>query len=228
LRFFLLLHVNRRKQNMKRQRKTQAAAAIVIMAMAILVCMPFVAFAGSLEPSAPPTAGTMHTLEDIYQKLLSIETRLTAIEKQLPRFTDNGNGTVTDTKTNLIWLKNANPLNGAILWADAVTYCNTLASGKAGLTDGSVAGDWRLPSKEELEGIGTDPPATWYAGVPSVAWKIPGAPFSNVQAYIYWSSTSYAESTDKVWIINLPNGEAYYYGKALTICHVWPVRGGNN
>jgi hypothetical protein len=212
---------------MKRHRKKQVDAGIVVMVLVTLLCMPFLVLAGSLEPSGQPTAGTMHSLEDIYQKLLSIEGRLDAIEKQLPRFRDNGNGTVTDPKTNLVWLKNANPLNGPILWADAVAYCNSLANGQAGLTDGSVAGNWRLPSKDELEGIGTNPPATWYEGVPSVPWIMPGAPFTNVQAYIYWSSTSYADSTDKAWIIGLPTGHMYYYGKALTICHVWPVRGGN-
>jgi len=39
-------------------------------------------------------------------------------------------------------------------WYDAENYNSTLASGQAGLTDGSTAGQWRLPSKEELEGIG--------------------------------------------------------------------------
>ena len=54
------------------------------------------------------------------------------------------------------------------MWYEAVDYCSSLESGTAGLTDGSVAGQWRLPSKEEMEGIGTDPPATWGPGSPSV------------------------------------------------------------
>jgi len=54
-----------------------------------------------------------------------------------PRFTDNGDGTVTDNNTKLIWSKNAN-LCGWKNWQDACSYC-------AGLT---LAGhsDWRLPS----------------------------------------------------------------------------------
>ncbi|MBF0551597.1 MAG: TIR domain-containing protein [Deltaproteobacteria bacterium] len=45
------------------------------------------------------------------------------------RFTDNGNGTVTDQKTGLIWLKNANCF-GRRTWDDAVTACQNLADGQ--------------------------------------------------------------------------------------------------
>ncbi|MEI6126135.1 MAG: DUF1566 domain-containing protein, partial [Pseudomonadota bacterium] len=61
------------------------------------------------------------------------------------RFVDNNNGTVTDTRTGLIWLKKANPCYRKD-WADAVAYCSSLKNGGAGLTDGSAAGQWRLPS----------------------------------------------------------------------------------
>ena len=65
-----------------------------------------------------------------------------------PRFTDNGNGTVTDNLTGLTWLKNAN-CYGTRVWATALTDANTLNSGECGLTDGSVEGDWRLPNVRE-------------------------------------------------------------------------------
>ena len=50
-----------------------------------------------------------------------------------------GKGTVTDNLTRLIWLKNANAF-GVRTWEQALSDANTLASGSAGLTDGSVAG----------------------------------------------------------------------------------------
>lgn len=65
------------------------------------------------------------------------------------RFTDNRDGTITDNLTGLIWLKNANA-GGAMNWADALSYCNSLENGNAGLSDGSSAGDWRLPNINEL------------------------------------------------------------------------------
>ena len=55
------------------------------------------------------------------------------------RFTDNGDGTVTDNLTALIWLKNANCF-GAKNWATALSDANALASGSCGLSDGSIAG----------------------------------------------------------------------------------------
>jgi hypothetical protein len=80
-----------------------------------------------------------------------------------PRFTDNGDSTVTDNLTNLIWLKNANCFPGffgfGLQWEDqaggqhALNAANTLASGSCGLTDGSAAGDWRLPNVKELQSL---------------------------------------------------------------------------
>ena len=69
-----------------------------------------------------------------------------------PRFIDNGDGTVTDNLTGLVWLKNANPF-GFRTWEQALTVCNSLASGSYGLTDGSAAGDWRLPNIKEIESL---------------------------------------------------------------------------
>jgi hypothetical protein len=68
-------------------------------------------------------------------------------------YTDNGDGTVTDNHTSLVWMKNHKLEGGtcdANTWEDALSYCSTLADGVDGLSDGSVAGDWRVPSSLEL------------------------------------------------------------------------------
>ena len=116
-----------------------------------------------------------------------------------PRFTDNGDGTVKDNLTGLIWLKNAN-CDGTKTWADALPYCNNLANGTCGLTDGSVAGDWRLPNVKELQSLihyGVYDPA-----LPNTAgtgqWS-EGDPFTNVQSDYYWSSNTYAGITSSAW-----------------------------
>jgi len=78
-----------------------------------------------------------------------------------PRFTDNGDGTVTDELTGLLWLQNAycqdtvcsdsDCVTGADLsWADALKFANYLQHGYCDLSDGSVAGQWRLPNVKEL------------------------------------------------------------------------------
>jgi hypothetical protein len=58
------------------------------------------------------------------------------------RFTDHQDGSVTDTVTGLIWLKDATCLP-ATNWAAAIQEANGLAAGACGLADGSKAGDWR-------------------------------------------------------------------------------------
>ena len=69
-----------------------------------------------------------------------------------PRFNDNNDGTVTDRLTGLTWLKNAN-LYGEVPWEQALANAKKLASGMGGLTDGSSAGDWRLPNVNEFQSI---------------------------------------------------------------------------
>jgi hypothetical protein len=57
------------------------------------------------------------------------------------RFVDNGNGTVTDTTTGLMW---ASKDNGAdINWEQAKKYCESFEAGGHK--------DWRLPTNEELK-----------------------------------------------------------------------------
>ena len=133
-----------------------------------------------------------------------------------PRFSDNGNGTVTDNLTGLLWLKNANCF-GTKTWTAALTAANTLNSGECGLSDGSIEGDWRLPNVRELQSLvdyGHTSPA-----LPS------GHPFTNVQSSTYWSSTTVAFNTSYAWNVILGNGTVGYTGKPGTN-YVWPVRGG--
>ncbi len=141
-----------------------------------------------------------------------------------PRFTDNGNGTVTDNLTGLIWLTNANCFGGQN-WDNALAQANGLASGACGLSDGSAAGDWRLPSINELESLVDAERAS--SALPS------GHPFAGVQTSNYWSSTSYADITSYAWYVYFNSGyvDAYTSGyvdayEKSRNNYVWPVRGG--
>jgi len=133
-----------------------------------------------------------------------------------PRFTDNANGTVTDNLTGLIWLKNANAF-GIKNWTTALTDCNTLAANGTTLTDGSVAGDWRLPNKRELFSLIDD--SNYNPTLPT------GHPFTGVQSVFYLSSTTYALHTENAWSVDLIFGYVSYVVKT-TPYSVWPVRGG--
>jgi len=145
-----------------------------------------------------------------------------------PRFTDNGNGTVTDNLTGLIWLKNANcsSFGAPESWADALSDCNGLSAGYCGLTDGSIAGDWRLPNRSELNSLVDvayyNPALSNTAGTGQ--WS-PGNPFTNVQSNFYWSSSTFAYVTGYAWGVSMYYGVVISSNKTYSY-YVWPVRGG--
>jgi hypothetical protein len=138
-----------------------------------------------------------------------------------PRFTDNGNGTVTDNLTGLIWLKNANAF-GMKTWADAMTTANGLKSGDAGtgLTDGSKAGDWRLPNVREFQSL-----LDYGRSFPALPEN---HPFTELQwGSYYWSSTTFATDTTYAFDVAI-GGNAIMdpYDKTNPDDYVWCVRGG--
>jgi hypothetical protein len=135
-----------------------------------------------------------------------------------PRFTDNGDGTVRDHLTGLIWLKNANCF-GAKIWHDALNASNNLATGQCGLSDGSSPGDWHLSNVRELQSLidyGNYNPA-----LPT------GHPFSNVQSSFYWSSTTYANGPSNAWLVYMSLGHVSNDHKDNPN-YVWPVRSDND
>ncbi len=137
-----------------------------------------------------------------------------------PRFTDNGNGTVTDNLTGLIWLKNANCFGGSggRDWDTALGDCTGLKDGDCGLSDGSSVGDWHLPNRRELDSL---------VDITQFSPSLPnGHPFLGVQSYNYWSSTTTARYPSRAWSLNFYNGDVYYHDKSY-VTYVWCVRGGN-
>jgi hypothetical protein len=141
------------------------------------------------------------------------------------RWCDNGDGTVTDLTTCLVWLKNANCIEdlagitkspGNLTWTDAVIWSSVVVSGTCGLSDGSVEGDWWLPTRSQLYVLthGTEPVRS---GTPRA--------FTGVQSDDYWSSTTYADITSGAWLVYLGSGGVIYDAKTRSI-YVWPVCGG--
>lgn len=147
-----------------------------------------------------------------------------------PRFTDNANGTVTDNLTGLIWTKDADCDGGRRTWYEAIDYCNAMAAGTCGLSDGSVAGDWRLPNVRELHSL-----IDFGHSLPCLP---PGHPFVDVQYdgsddWI-WTSTTLAldePSFNAAWGTNLAYGYLYALPKDALPKEgyrgiAWCVRGG--
>jgi hypothetical protein len=141
------------------------------------------------------------------------------------RYSDNGDGTVTDNRTGQIWMKKAN-CAGGMNWKDAMQWAANLAHGQCGLRDGSWKGDWRLPTKKEWEAMMDNrykmPALSNAAGTGQ--WK-EGDAFSGVPKWaFYWSSTKVG--TSSAWYVDLSYGSVYYGSQALTN-GVWAVRGGH-
>ncbi|RKZ35810.1 MAG: hypothetical protein DRQ49_18825 [Gammaproteobacteria bacterium] len=147
------------------------------------------------------------------------------------RYTDNGNGTVTDNRSGLIWLKNANCF-GELEWGMTIQSVANLASGQCGLSDGSTSGMWRLPTKNEWEVMidknYNNPALSNAAG--TAQW-MEGDAFSGVPngEYFYWSSTNsnmpHAPS-NYVWYVVINDGSIYPDGRlgVMDYSGVWPVR----
>lgn len=121
------------------------------------------------------------------------------------KFTDNGDQTVTDHGTGLMWENDSNVTNKRLYWVDALAYCENL----------TLAGhdDWRLPNIKELMSIvdhtrfgpAIDPvfllAPSWGAG--------------------YWTSTTYNFDPREKWMVSFHAGSAnpvYRPHRALVRC----------
>jgi hypothetical protein len=134
------------------------------------------------------------------------------------RFVDNGDGTVTDTCTGLMWQKDTADVTGdgkrnaddAVPWCQALAYCENL----------SFAGhdDWRLPNVRELQSIvdyGRFNPAT--------------NPVFGAFSDACWSSTTFAKFPLGAWYVRFDDGnvgdDGAVFGKGFDF-YVRAVRSG--
>ena len=160
------------------------------------------------------------------EQLGEIYDRIAYLESFIPRFTDMADGTIRDNDTGLLWLKNANCF-GSMDWWDALEAADLLAAPDCGLSDGSVAGDWRLPTKAEWEAFYStvyDNPALVNT-IGNAQWS-EGDAFTGVQSVHYcWSSTEYDSNT--AWSADMYDGDMQWYAKVCYGVYVWPVRSDN-
>jgi hypothetical protein len=138
-----------------------------------------------------------------------------------PRFTDNKDGTITDNLTGFIWLKNMNCF-GMMDLEGAMHAARSLKDGDCGpdpaliLTDGSSAGDWRLPTMRELctliDFSRRDP------ALPS------GHMFSAVPPGYHWSATTLDYHAGMAWIVYFESGTTCYENVTKQAGHILPIR----
>ncbi|MBI5232965.1 MAG: DUF1566 domain-containing protein [Deltaproteobacteria bacterium] len=127
------------------------------------------------------------------------------------------NLTVLDTETNLAWAADTD-IGRKMSWYDAGKHIKQMNDRKyAGY------GDWRMPTKEELEKLAD------YAknkGIKKDIFKaFNEAGFRNVKSDMYWSSASSPVNANLAWIIYMWNGYMDYANKSKPN-YIWPVRSG--
>lgn len=121
------------------------------------------------------------------------------------QFTDNGNGTITDQATGLMWMQNDN--GEALSWEEALPYAENF----------SFAGysDWRLPSAKELQSIVdyTRSPATTLSAAIDPVFNCTQITDEggDTNYPFYWAGTTHVNSTET------PGESAVYvcFGEAL-------------
>jgi len=154
----------------------------------------------------------------------SVQGNLLGIDAKLGllRFTDNGDGTITDLATGLMWIKNAN-LGGLMTWTSAVVYCENL------VTNGYD--DWRLPSITqksygELGGIAELDTIGRSGGNPAGQWLgLANTPFINIWAYIWSSEECDPPYGDSVYRLSTGDGSIAWGINKEAVAQALPVRG---
>ena len=99
----------------------------------------------------------------------------------------NGDGTVTDVATGLMWQQQDDGIRRD--HADAITFCQNL----------SLAGhaDWRLPNVKELTSL-----VDYRQSSPA----IDVAAFPNTSSSFFWSASSLASSSSSAWLVLFSGG----------------------
>jgi uncharacterized repeat protein (TIGR02543 family) len=123
-----------------------------------------------------------------------------------PRLTDNGDGTVTDNLTGLMWLKDAECFD-PVPWADTFALAQTLTA-SSGCEDYTADyTDWRVPNQKELLSLVDF--GNWRHALPTGHPFIMGSRGINALS----SSTVAGRDTDFYWV-SLDSGLTYGAGKA--------------
>jgi hypothetical protein len=140
------------------------------------------------------------------------------IEWPNPRFTDNGDGTLTDNLTGLMWLKDGGCIKKK-KWKDSlntVADFNNNPGNYTCLEYTATYSDWRLPNVKEIESL------IHYGTSDSAAW-LHSEGFADVNDSYFWSSTTRERKTFKAWIIGITKGRAMSLPKNYR-SFIWPVR----
>jgi hypothetical protein len=138
-------------------------------------------------------------------------------------YQDNGDGTITDLNTGLMWEKKAVAGGGTCLVAlhDVDANCSWFDATGAWISAVNAEGyaghsDWRVPNVKELMSI-----VDYGLSGPAIDYPM----FDPTGTDNYWSSTSSAPNLSRAWAVNFFDGNVFANVKINT-SRVRAVRGG--
>ena len=139
-------------------------------------------------------------------------------------FTDNGDGTITDHNTGLVWEKLSDD-DSIHDWDNSYTWADGFATKVGTLNSAAFAGhsDWRMPNRFELETlvhIGAAEPSTYSAFNNGCAPDCTVLTCSCTESGLYWSSSTYHRGPSLAWLVFFKDGDSFYDNKT----DFFPVR----
>ncbi len=150
------------------------------------------------------------SLRSLAEQISKLEKKVSTISSLLPepakpsRFTDNGDGTVTDKETNLTWMKQDD--GKCRKWEEAKKYCES--------NEAKLPGEgWRLPTVKELISL-----VDYDKHSPAI-----DPLFLGTKSSYYWSSTTYAYDSVGAWYVSFSNGYVNWFS-LVSGHYVRPVR----
>lgn len=140
------------------------------------------------------------------------------------RYQDQGDGTITDLNTGLVWEKKVPGAGCLHCVSDQYTFAEATSTAPGSFlhgvnTEGGTGlgghSDWRLPNVRELLSL------VDYSRANNAIAPV----FSPTIGFGYWSSTSYVPDPSRAWAVFFSNGDGTF-GDKLADLYARAVRGG--
>lgn len=162
----------------------------------------------------------LHAAEKVKYEIIKVEeetdssSAAKATSYEGKRYMDNGDGTVLDKNTDLVWLKDANISKSGMPLPVAKQFIQEMNEGRR---DNFGFSDWRMPTIKEMETLVDR--TRFYPAL------LADHPFVNVQNSFYWSSSETNDIVSNAWIADLASGNIVLdYVSYCNFRYLWPVR----